>query len=264
MNDQSIRRLAPDRAAIERHLDLLFGYLEGFAPVRLFGELGTPEKGRSRRSCRLDRGWPSASNASPSTQRPPSTVSTSYQVPWRRVARLVLTMLSHRAHFSSTLTRGCCRQAPLPRASPGSGKSRRRLRRRHRRGSRSPSSLLEACRGSEQERIPKAHPSQECRRRARRRRPLFQERPPADPHRRVNPWQERRSALVRIVEDFAIEYELADLIERVDALPLEPAFAPLSSVTKRPLSTTDIDGLMTSQTRPVALMARPGSPRLVG
>ena len=55
--------------------------------------------------------------------------------------------------------------------------------------------------------------------------------------------------LVRIVEDFAIEYELSDLTERVNALPLEPAFAPLSSATKRPLSTTGIDGLMTSQTR---------------
>ena len=44
MNEQSICRLAPDRAAIERHLDLLFGYLEGFAPVRLFGEVGTPGK----------------------------------------------------------------------------------------------------------------------------------------------------------------------------------------------------------------------------
>lgn len=44
MNDQSSRPLAPDDAAIERHLDILFGYLEGLVPVRLFSEKGTPNK----------------------------------------------------------------------------------------------------------------------------------------------------------------------------------------------------------------------------
>ncbi len=44
MNDQSFRRAVPDDAAIERHLQVLFGYLEGFAPVRLFAEKGTPDR----------------------------------------------------------------------------------------------------------------------------------------------------------------------------------------------------------------------------
>ena len=47
MNDQSFRPVAPDDQAIERHLDVLFGYLEGLAPIRLFSEAGTA-KGPSK------------------------------------------------------------------------------------------------------------------------------------------------------------------------------------------------------------------------
>lgn len=40
----SFSSVAPDPAAIARHLDILFGYLDGLVPVRLLGEAGTSDK----------------------------------------------------------------------------------------------------------------------------------------------------------------------------------------------------------------------------
>lgn len=44
MNDQSPSPAKPDLQAIARHLELVFGYLEGLVPIRLFAEAGTAPK----------------------------------------------------------------------------------------------------------------------------------------------------------------------------------------------------------------------------
>ena len=45
MNQRSsVDLVAPDDAAIARHLELLFGHLDGVVPLRLLGEVGTPDK----------------------------------------------------------------------------------------------------------------------------------------------------------------------------------------------------------------------------
>ena len=43
MNEQtSFHSVAPDAEAIARHLEVLFGYLGGYVPIRLLSEAGTP------------------------------------------------------------------------------------------------------------------------------------------------------------------------------------------------------------------------------
>ena len=44
MNESTFRAVAIDPQAIARHLELMFGYLEGYVPLRLLSELGTPIK----------------------------------------------------------------------------------------------------------------------------------------------------------------------------------------------------------------------------
>ena len=250
MNEQSICRLAPDRAAIERHLDLLFGYLEGFAPVRLFGEVGTPEK-RS-----ITPFLPIGPGLAERVERLAVDAAASfhgvYVVPGA-VAQ------GSKAGADDVVASG----ALLVDLDHGDVAAKRRYLEHHL----GAASLVVASGGVTGEgqdrlhlywRLPEAATGEDLRELIRLRSAVA-ERAGGDlsfksvhqPVRVAGSIHGKNGVqrLVRIVEDFAIEYELADLIERVDALPLEPAFAPLSSVAKRPLSTTDIDGLMTSQTR---------------
>ncbi len=250
MNDQTFRRLAPDRAAIARHLDLLFGYLEGFAPVRLFGEVGTPEK-RS-----ITPFLPIGPGLAERVERLAVDAAASfhgvYVVPGA-VAQ------GGKAGADDVVASG----ALLVDLDHGDVAAKRRYLEHHL----GAASLVVASGGVTKEgqdrlhlywRLAEAATGEDLRRLIRLRSAVA-ERAGGDPsfksvHQPVRVagsihGKNGVQRLVRIIDDVALEYELADLIERVNALPLEPAFAPLSSVTKRPLSTTDIDGLMTSQTR---------------